>query len=447
MKGKAPVEGRPLEDVELARRAREGDDAAYGDLVKRYGQIAFRVAWLVTRDRGEAEDAAQEAFVKAYYALPRFRPDSPFRPWLLKIVANEARNRARSTRRRQGLALRAAAVSDGDAAPSPETAALAVADRETLVAALNAPAATGPGGDRVPVPPRPVGERDSRRARRAPGDGQVPPLEGDGSPARGVGGAGMSERLRSMGDDDLGAALSSLDIEWPSTPLLHAAVMARATSERPAIVRLPLSRPKRIMLIAAATVLLLAGAAVAAKIVIDLGGVVVEVTPSRPGMLPTPSIAPTGEPVSLEEAAVLLGREVPVPAGLGLPDRVWADEVITEKGEVARVTLAWHARQGLPEISNTRYGAVLMVFEGDANLASKDLYEDTGVLEFESVDGVDYYWTTGTHLLELLTSEGVAYVRVEGNVLLWRDGPHTMRLETSLPMTEVLRIAASAGTP
>ena len=51
MKGKAPVEGRPLEDVELARRAREGDDAAYGDLVKRYGQIAFRVAWLVTRDR------------------------------------------------------------------------------------------------------------------------------------------------------------------------------------------------------------------------------------------------------------------------------------------------------------------------------------------------------------------------------------------------------------
>jgi hypothetical protein len=201
------------------------------------------------------------------------------------------------------------------------------------------------------------------------------------------------------------------------------------------------------MLIAAATVLLLAGAAVAAKIVIDLGGVVVEVTPSRPGILPTPSIAPTGEPVSLEEAGVLLGREVPVPAGLGRPDRVWADEVFTEKGEVARVTLAWHARQGLPEISNTRFGAVLMVFEGDANLASKELYEDTGVLHFEGVDGVDYYWTTGTHLLELLTSEGVAYVRVEGNVLLWRDGPHTMRLETSLPMAEALRIAASAGTP
>ncbi|MET1012799.1 MAG: hypothetical protein ABWY83_10520 [Actinomycetota bacterium] len=257
----------------------------------------------------------------------------------------------------------------------------------------------------------------------------------------------MSERLRSMGDEDLGAALSSLDIEWPSTPALHVAVMTRATSERPAIVRLPMSRPRRIVLIAAATVLLLAGAAVAAKIVIDLGGVVVEVTPSRPGILPTPSIAPTGEPVSLEEAAVMLGREVPVPASLGRPDRVWADEVFTENGDVARVTLAWHARQDLPEISSTRYGAVLMVFEGDVDLASKDLYEDTGVLQFESVEGVDYYWTTGTHLLELLTGEGVAYVRVEGNVLLWRDGPHTMRLETSLPMTEALRIAASAGTP
>jgi RNA polymerase sigma-70 factor (ECF subfamily) len=138
VKGRAPVEGRPLEDAELARRAREGDDGAYEDLVKRYGQIAFRVAWLVTRDRGEAEDAAQEAFVKAYYALPRFRPDAPFRPWLLRIVANEARNRARSTRRHRALTLRAAAVSNGDAAPSPETAALSGSDRESLVAALNA---------------------------------------------------------------------------------------------------------------------------------------------------------------------------------------------------------------------------------------------------------------------------------------------------------------------
>ena len=257
----------------------------------------------------------------------------------------------------------------------------------------------------------------------------------------------MSEDLRSMSDDDLGVALSTLDVGWPATPELAPVVMARATPDRhPGLVRLPLSRPKRILLIAAATVLLLAGAAVAAKIVIDLGAVAVEVTPSRPGTLPTPSIAPTGEPVTLEEAASLIGRNVPILERLGRPDRVWADEVFTEVGRVARVTLAWRARPDLPEISDTRYGAVLMVFEGDANLASKDVYEDTGVLQFETVDGVDYYWTKGTHVLELLTSEGVVSVRVEGNVLLWRDGPHTMRLETALSKAEALRIAVSSGT-
>jgi hypothetical protein len=257
----------------------------------------------------------------------------------------------------------------------------------------------------------------------------------------------MSERLRSMDDDGLGAALSTLDIEWPSTPDLAATVMARVSTQgHPGLVRLPLSRPKRIMLIAAATVLLLAGAAVAAKIIIDLGAVVLHVTPNRPGLLPTPSIAPTGQPVTLEEAAALLGRDVPIPERLGRPDRVWADRVFTEVGRVARVTLAWQARPDLPEISDTRYGAVLMVFEGDANLASKAVYEDTGVLQFETIGGVDYYWTRGTHLLELLTSDGVAFVRVEGNVLLWRDGRHTMRLETLLPKAEALRIGVSAGT-
>ena len=79
----------------------------------------------------------QDAFVKAYFALPRFRPGAPFRPWVLRIVANEARNRGRSARRREGLAVRAAAIGSGDAAPAPETAALERADAEVLVAALD----------------------------------------------------------------------------------------------------------------------------------------------------------------------------------------------------------------------------------------------------------------------------------------------------------------------
>jgi RNA polymerase sigma-70 factor (ECF subfamily) len=131
------VEGRPLEDVDLIERARDGDVRAYGDLVERYRDIAFRTAYLVTRSAADAEDAAQEAFVKAYYALGRFRTQSPLRPWILRIVANEARNRVRSARRREGLALRVAEDRpSGGAAPSPEAAALDRERDEALLAAM-----------------------------------------------------------------------------------------------------------------------------------------------------------------------------------------------------------------------------------------------------------------------------------------------------------------------
>lgn len=130
------MEGRPLEDAELVGLARDGDVPAYEQLVSRYQGIAYRVAWLVVRQSGEAEDAVQEAFVKAYYALPRFRAGAPFRPWLLRIVANEAKNRGRSSTRREALILRAAAATPGDAAPSPEAAVLARGDAEALARAL-----------------------------------------------------------------------------------------------------------------------------------------------------------------------------------------------------------------------------------------------------------------------------------------------------------------------
>ena len=122
---------RPLEDTELVERARQGDQAAYETLVRRYQGLAVRAAHVVA-GRAEAEDAAQEAFVKAYRALHRFRPGAPFRPWLLRIVTNEARNRVRSARRREALALRAVAVS-GDAAPSPEAAVEEVEARRELL--------------------------------------------------------------------------------------------------------------------------------------------------------------------------------------------------------------------------------------------------------------------------------------------------------------------------
>lgn len=109
---------------------------SFESLVARHEGIAFRVAWLVVGDRGDAEDAVQDAFVKAYLAMPRFRPGAAFRPWVLWIVANEARNRRRSSRRRDGLALRAAVEGGPALAPSPEAAALDRTEAEALVAAL-----------------------------------------------------------------------------------------------------------------------------------------------------------------------------------------------------------------------------------------------------------------------------------------------------------------------
>jgi RNA polymerase sigma factor (sigma-70 family) len=89
-------------------RARRGDARAYESLVQEHQAIAFRTAYLITGSAADAEEAAQEAFVRAWLALKRFRQGAEFRPWLLAIVANEARNRVRSRRRREGLAERAA---------------------------------------------------------------------------------------------------------------------------------------------------------------------------------------------------------------------------------------------------------------------------------------------------------------------------------------------------
>ena len=71
-------------------------------------EMSYRLAYVITGSATEAEDATQEALVKAWRALGRFRSGEPFRPWLLRIVANEARNRRRSSGRRLRLALRVA---------------------------------------------------------------------------------------------------------------------------------------------------------------------------------------------------------------------------------------------------------------------------------------------------------------------------------------------------
>jgi RNA polymerase sigma factor (sigma-70 family) len=131
------VGSRPPDEAGLIARSRRGDADAYARLVAAHGEVAFRTAYAIGGNAADAEDAAQEGFVKAYRALGRFREGSSFRPWLLAIVANEARNRRRGAARREALVLRAGRDrTEGDAAPSPETAVLAAERREMLVAAL-----------------------------------------------------------------------------------------------------------------------------------------------------------------------------------------------------------------------------------------------------------------------------------------------------------------------
>jgi RNA polymerase sigma-70 factor (ECF subfamily) len=123
----------------LIAAAQRGDRDAFAQLLARHQAVAFRAAYFVTGSSTEAEDATQEACLKAWLALGRFRTGAPFRPWLVQIAINEARNRNRASGRRAGLALRlsaGASLSGDAAAPSAESEALAVAEREQLVQAL-----------------------------------------------------------------------------------------------------------------------------------------------------------------------------------------------------------------------------------------------------------------------------------------------------------------------
>jgi RNA polymerase sigma factor (sigma-70 family) len=132
----ATIEPEP-EEQRLVEAARAGDRVAYGRLLACHQEVAFRASYLVTGSGAEAEEATQEACVKAWMALDRFRPGAPFRPWLVRIAVNEARNRRRGAGRRAGLTLRLSADRVAVAvAPSAEDEALAAVERARLVAAL-----------------------------------------------------------------------------------------------------------------------------------------------------------------------------------------------------------------------------------------------------------------------------------------------------------------------
>ena len=124
-------------EEKLVERAKRGDVEAYGEIVSRYQAIAQRTAYVILRDADAAQDAAQDAFVKAFKAFGRFREGAPVRPWLLRIVANEAINRAKASSRHPQVDLEVVEAQAGDPAGSPESQALAHERRDLLLRALN----------------------------------------------------------------------------------------------------------------------------------------------------------------------------------------------------------------------------------------------------------------------------------------------------------------------
>ncbi|MCU1400068.1 MAG: putative polymerase subfamily sigma factor [Acidimicrobiales bacterium] len=125
----------PADDAELVRRARAGDTGAFGVIVRTHQAAALRLATIICGDPTEAYDIVQEAFVSAHQAMQTIRDDESLRPWLMRIVANHAKNSRRSRWRRDARAEHHARLRVDDAIGA-DSAALDAVDAEALLHAV-----------------------------------------------------------------------------------------------------------------------------------------------------------------------------------------------------------------------------------------------------------------------------------------------------------------------
>ncbi|MFJ2831763.1 RNA polymerase sigma factor [Streptomyces sp. NPDC087263] len=129
-----------VDEAAVIARVRAGEPEAYAELVRAHTGIAIRAAKALGAG-ADAEDVVQQAFIKAYCSLGRFRDGAAFKPWLLSIVANETRNTVRTAVRQRTLAGREAALMEAEPlipdAADPAVAALEIERRAALLAALD----------------------------------------------------------------------------------------------------------------------------------------------------------------------------------------------------------------------------------------------------------------------------------------------------------------------
>ncbi len=135
MSSDAAATKTPSDDTELMRRVQTGDEAALSALMQQWELAVKAVIGRIVLNASEAEELAQETFVRLWQQRGRYRPDAPFRPWIFAIAVNLARNRLRWWKRRPVVALEdwtEVPAEDGTIADG-ETRRLDRAERATAV--------------------------------------------------------------------------------------------------------------------------------------------------------------------------------------------------------------------------------------------------------------------------------------------------------------------------
>lgn len=134
----AGSEVHDLPDEILARRAADGGTACFEEILTRYRDRVYRICYRMAGNAEDAEDWAQECFVRAYRELKRYNPSMPFRPWLYRVASNACINLAKTrSRRRDRLDLGIDHLSiPAGCASDPVYAALALEENQAIRGAL-----------------------------------------------------------------------------------------------------------------------------------------------------------------------------------------------------------------------------------------------------------------------------------------------------------------------
>ena len=433
---------------------------AYASLLRMHEGAARRLA-LVLCGSGEADEAAQDGFVKAWYGLAGFRDGAAFRPWLLRIVANEARNRRRSAGRRAGYELRFAEDrASGGAAPSPEAAVLAADRRRTVGAAL----AGLPTGQRDVVACRylvGLDEAETAAVLGLPrGHREVTGGPGAGAAARPAARAHRDRR-------DRRCLRRTTTWSWRCTSWANGST-SPATVDRSQAPSAGSGPPRRFLrgfggpgdqtreqddVLAAAAAVLLIGARRAVLVAPGSRHAVARwlgigsVTVTYSGEVPAAAgrTYGLGTPVPLSQAverADAAGWRLAAPSGAGDPSRAFVGR------PAGGVNLTWAPSGELPEIRDSGIGLLLTAMPGttDAGGMSKQARRGTTVQLVRVGDGPAYWIAGDPHEVVITDAEGDVVhdsARVASNTLVWTEGDITYRLESALDRDEVVELAST----